>query len=60
LEGLNKEYGTHIIVSEATYKHVRDVFLCRVLDVVAVKGKSHPSRVYELVSHREDADHEQA
>ena len=55
LEGLNKEYGTRIMISDATYKHVSSVFLCRPLDLVAVKGKTQPSKVYELVAHRSEA-----
>lgn len=55
LEGINKEYGTLIIISDATYKHVSSVFLCRPLDVVAVKGKTQPSRLYELIAHRSES-----
>jgi adenylate cyclase len=49
LEGLNKEYGTWIMVSEATYQLVQDHFECRLLDEVIVKGKTQPVRVYELI-----------
>ncbi len=49
LEGLNKQYGTSIIVSEPVRRAVGDdVFRFRLLDVVAVKGKSHGVRIYEL------------
>ncbi|RKP21322.1 hypothetical protein ROZALSC1DRAFT_27251, partial [Rozella allomycis CSF55] len=40
LEGLNKLYGTKIIISEFTYERVRPYFVCRPLDRVAVKGKT--------------------
>jgi adenylate cyclase len=46
LEGLNKFYGTSIIISESVYLHVKDALLCRVLDVVSVKGKHIPVKVF--------------
>jgi len=53
LEGLNKEYGTHILLSEATYLQVQDPFLVfRELDLIRVKGKLQPVTLYELVAAR--------
>lgn len=49
LEGLNKEYGTNIIVSDSTLSGVGDEFVTRFLDLVIVKGRSTPVGVYELV-----------
>lgn len=50
LEGLNKYYGTHILVSEDTRKQVNDVrFLFREVDRVKVKGKHLPIVMYELM-----------
>jgi adenylate cyclase len=49
LEGTNKEYGTNIIVSEATYGAVHDQFLFRELDNIRVKGKNKPVGIYELI-----------
>jgi len=50
LEGLNKEYGTHILVNESTYAAVKEAgFLFRELDVIRVKGKLQPVVIYELV-----------
>jgi adenylate cyclase len=49
LEGLNKEYGTHIIANESTYKAAKDAgFLFRELDLIRVKGKLQPVTIYEL------------
>ncbi|MEW6196263.1 MAG: adenylate/guanylate cyclase domain-containing protein [Bacteroidota bacterium] len=50
LEGANKEYGSNIMISDATYELVRDKVLVRDLDVIRVKGKSEPTNVYELIS----------
>jgi adenylate cyclase len=49
LEGLNKEYGTSIIGSEAIVEATRQHFEFRLLDLVAVKGKSQAVRIYELL-----------
>lgn len=49
LEGLNKIYGSEIIISESVYAQVKDEFVCRVLDKVAVKGKTEPVTIYELL-----------
>lgn len=49
LEGLNKYYGTSIIISDSTYSYVYDEFVCRPLDIVAVKGKNCAVKVWELV-----------
>ena len=50
LEGLNKEFGTQIIISEATWLQVHERFQCRPLGDVRVKGKNRPVKVFELVS----------
>src|ERR1700676_4024731 len=50
LEGLNKEYGTHILVNESTYAAVKNAeFLFRELDIIRVKGKLQPVTIYELM-----------
>lgn len=49
LEGLNKQYGTRIMMSEFTYGLVKDKVIARELDNVRVKGKNKPVVVYELV-----------
>ncbi|MBI5730362.1 MAG: adenylate/guanylate cyclase domain-containing protein [Ignavibacteriales bacterium] len=50
LEGANKEYATNIMISDATYDCCKDKILVRELDVIRVKGKSEPTKVYELIS----------
>ena len=53
LEAINKEYGTHIIISENTYALVKDKFIIRELDNIRVKGNNKPVVIYELVDCRE-------
>lgn len=50
LEGINKDYGTRVIVSEATYMKIRGRLLTREIDVVKVKGKKQLVRIYEVMS----------
>ncbi len=50
LESLTKEYGVSIIISEFTYEIVKDIFNCRELDKVQVKGKKDFITIFELVS----------
>lgn len=55
LEGLNKEYGTHIIVNESTYLAAKESgFVFRELDLIRVKGKLQPVTIYELVGRSAD------
>jgi len=49
LEGVNKTYGTGIIVSEFTYREAKDSIEVRHLDRIRVKGKEEPITIYELV-----------
>ena len=50
LEGLNKDYGTHILVNETTYLAAKNSdFVFRELDLIRVKGKLQPVTIYELL-----------
>ncbi len=50
LEGLNKYYGTHILVSEETCRQLPvGAFTLREVDRVRVKGKQQPIVMYELM-----------
>ncbi|UTC64556.1 adenylate/guanylate cyclase domain-containing protein [Treponema sp. OMZ 788] len=49
LEGANKEYGSKSIISEAVYENLDDSFICRELDLVTVKGKTEPVRIFEIL-----------
>ncbi len=61
LEGLNKEYRTHILIGPATFEAVRNAgFLLRELDLIRVKGKLQPVTIYELVALKDAAvEHEE-
>lgn len=54
LEGTNKMYGTNIIVSEYTYELAKNDFIFRELDIIRVKGKNRPVKIYELLAFKGD------
>ena len=53
LEGLTKQYGVEIIVSEVT-RHAVEGYCYRELDRVRVKGKNKPITIYEPIATDED------
>ena len=57
LEGQSKEYHTGIIIGEKTYLEARNEFVCRDLDVIQVKGKLKPVKIYELMGWAKDSAH---
>jgi adenylate cyclase len=50
LEGLNKMYGSKILIGENTARLVKNEFLLRKIDVVRVKGRAQCVDVFELVA----------
>jgi adenylate cyclase len=56
LEGLNKVYGTDIVISESTYRFAQGAIEARELDLVRVVGISEPVRVYELLAEKGKLD----
>jgi adenylate cyclase len=50
LEGINKEYGTTIVVGEGTFREVKDTFVARYLDLITVAGKQQGTAIYELIA----------
>ena len=50
LEGVNKVYGTDLIINEECYRLVETEVEVRELDLVTVYGKTEPIRIYELLS----------
>jgi len=55
LEGTNKEYATKTLITEAVYEKVKDSFLCREIDLMTVKGKTQPVRIYEVLQESQNA-----
>jgi adenylate cyclase len=49
LEQANNYYGTKIMLSEATYCRLANTFLVRELDLVQVRGRTQPVKIYELL-----------
>jgi adenylate cyclase len=49
LEGLNKQFGTAILVSEAVYLRVQHCFEFRASGSVIAKGMTKETRTFELV-----------
>ncbi|MBI4639718.1 MAG: adenylate/guanylate cyclase domain-containing protein, partial [Candidatus Tectomicrobia bacterium] len=56
LEGVNKQYGTFIMISEMTYARAKDFVEARELDRVLVVGKAEPIVVYELLARKGELD----
>ncbi|MGA2402670.1 MAG: adenylate/guanylate cyclase domain-containing protein, partial [Syntrophobacteraceae bacterium] len=60
LEGINKLFGTHIIVARETYEAASKRFWFRPLGILAVKGKSGQKTVYELLDRRIEGENSPA
>jgi adenylate cyclase len=56
LEGINKVYGTNVIISEYTYAKIKDKAIVRELDNIRVKGKNKPVLIYELLDFTDGID----
>ncbi len=52
VEALNKEFGTTILITEATYAEVSQEFECRLMPETSLRGKTKALRVYEVVSRK--------
>ena len=52
LEGANKLYGSQFMISESTYEAAKDEVEVRELDLLRVKGKNLPIKVFELISRK--------
>jgi adenylate cyclase len=57
LEGVNKHYGTTILLSGYTRQKLGDRFFLREIEEVIVQGKTEPVPVYELRGLRPNDDH---
>ena len=52
LEGANKEYHSHIMISDTTFEQAKDDIETRDLDLIKVKGKTEPRKVFELLARK--------
>ena len=52
LESITKEYGCDIVLSEHTYALCAEQVRVRELDLIRVKGKREPVKIYELIGDR--------
>jgi adenylate cyclase len=50
LEGLNKVYGTDILIGQNTARLIDDKFVLREVDMVRVKGREQAIQIYELIA----------
>jgi adenylate cyclase len=53
IEPLNKEYNTHILISEAVYERIKDFITVSEIGQVRVRGKKHEVRLFELTALKE-------
>ena len=53
LEGINKQFGTYILASEALLRSLPGPFPSREISTVAVVGRKEPVRVFELLSRKD-------
>jgi adenylate cyclase len=54
LEGMNKVYGTSILVSHDVCEAAGEAFIFRIIDRVVAVGTTEPVRVYELLATKEE------
>ena len=54
LEGLNKKYTTHIIISDSTYQQVKDIIEAKYLGADQVKGKTKTVDIYEVLGRKKE------
>jgi len=50
LEGLCKAYKVRLVVSEFTVAKLKENYVKQLLDIVRVKGKQEPVKIYEIIS----------
>jgi adenylate cyclase len=58
LEGINKQFGTFVLSSEAMRRALPETFPAREISRVAVVGRKEPVRVFELLSTKDFAARE--
>ena len=56
LEGLCKAYKVRLVVSEFTVALLEQRYVKQLLDIVKVKGKKEPVRIYEIISQGKESE----
>ena len=56
LEGQSKPYGVKIIIGPKTAEYVRETYQVVELDLLAVKGKTEPARIYTVLEEFDELD----
>jgi adenylate cyclase len=56
IESLNKPFGTDILISDNTYRLVRDVFAVERMKQIRVKGKSEEQQIYAVLGRLDDPE----
>jgi adenylate cyclase len=54
LEGLCKVYKVRLVVSEFSIRELKNNYVIQLLDIVKVKGKHKPVKIYEILSKIQD------
>jgi adenylate cyclase len=54
LESACKQYSTHILLSDNTFKKLHGTYRIREVDHVIVKGKHEPAAIYEVLDYHTD------
>jgi adenylate cyclase len=49
LESANKYFGTNILISHHTFLIIKNIFPCREIDLIKVKGKDNAVSIYEVL-----------
>jgi class 3 adenylate cyclase len=52
LEGANRSYGTGTLLSDTVHDTVKKDYTCREIDMLTVKGRRQPVRIFELMQER--------
>ncbi len=54
VEALTRNYDSYLIISESTFKYVKDIIEYRPLEAIKVKGKNIPVMIYDVTGIKTD------